>query len=289
MYKKGEEHPGPEGVIGVQAWHGHLFMFCTQDYTYRYNKNVQVTGGGWSLTPVNDGTIRGLGVQGRPSDEEVAGRAIGPPPGMPTFRKPIVYLYNFNPNTEITVRVDLNEDTMDKFTELIPAFNGPKGESVWRVRINGNKGGVTDLSTDIAYPYLFWEATRKIEMHMDCNASWSVQNKHGDLKEMLTTELARRALVPHEIDDFLEYWLEELEKLREPAGPFVSVAFVDISKDAPLTVTSTDDDSPTYIRAFAQFSVSHKQVGKPYVQAEIPATVSSRTGPTVVEWGGVLL
>ena len=152
--------------------------------------------------------------------------------------------------------------------------------------MNGSDGGVKDLTTGRSYPYLFWEATRKNAMPMDYSESWSVPNTRSALKTMLTTELTRRAMVAHEIKDFLEYWLEELEKQKTR---FVSIAFVDISKDAPLTVTSANkaDKSPVYVRVFAQFSASDEQVGKPYEPALLPETANSRAGPTA-EWGVLL-
>ena len=47
---------------------------------------------------------------GRAQRDELWNQAICP---HAQYRKPVVYLYNFAQNTEITVRVDLNPDTMD--------------------------------------------------------------------------------------------------------------------------------------------------------------------------------
>ena len=179
-----------------------------------------------------------------------------------TDLKPVIYLYPQEENTEISVRLDYNGD----ITELIPEFNS---ENTWTVTANPD-GQITFEGQQ--YDYLFWEGGPKYEY--DFFTGYCV--KGSETEGFLRDKLSEQGLNEAEINEFLRFWLPDME-----GNPYNIISFQDKTyrKGAQLTVTPQPD---TMIRVFMAWYPSDVSVKINPQILDSP----SRQGFTVVEWGG---
>ena len=174
--------------------------------------------------------------------------------------KPVIYLY---PEAETEVSVALQTD--GRLTCAYPAYDGG-----WRVTAAPD-GTLTDARGQ-TYNYLYWEG----ETFADWDFSQGFCIRGGDVAAFLETALARLGLTRREANEFIVYWLPQMEQ-----NPYNMIAFqTDAYTDAArLTVTPEPD---TLIRVFMAWKPADSPVDLPPQTLSAPA----RRGFTVVEWGG---
>lgn len=174
--------------------------------------------------------------------------------------KPVIYLYP-EAETDVTVRLDYAGD----LTCTYPAYDG-----AWRVAAAPD-GTLTDESGQ-TYRYLYWEGVDDVQY--DFSEGFCVP---GDkTAAFLEDALAQLGLTRAEANEFIIYWLPQMEQNAYNLISFQSDAYTDAAK---LTITPQPD---TLLRVFMAW--------KPLTSAvEIspqPLTAPERTGFTAVEWGG---
>ena len=174
--------------------------------------------------------------------------------------KPVIYLYP-EAETDITVRLDYAGD----LTCTYPAYDG-----AWRVAAAPD-GTLTEESGQ-TYRYLYWEGVDNVQY--DFSEGFCVP---GDkTAAFLEDALAQLGLTRAEANEFIIYWLPQMEQNAYNLISFQSDAYTDAAK---LTITPQPD---TLLRVFMAW--------KPLTSAvEIspqPLTTPERTGFTAVEWGG---
>lgn len=174
--------------------------------------------------------------------------------------KPVIYLY---PEEEIQTSVELLLD--GRLTCTYPAYN-----SGWQVTAAPD-GTLTDAEGQ-TYNYLYWEG--------QTNAQWDMSKgfciKGEDTAEFLENALAQLGLNRKEANEFIVYWLPLMQDNAYNVIAFQGDAYTDA---AQLRVTPAPD---TVIRVFMTWRASEN-----YVEiAPQTLTAPSRTGFTVVEWGG---
>jgi len=179
--------------------------------------------------------------------------------------KPVIYLY---PTTQTKVNVQVKPN--GGLTKVDPFYpiNG------WLVSAKPN-GELTNISDQQNYPYLFWEGNA-YDMNIP-NEGFVL--KKENVKANMQTLLARLGLNEKETADFLDFWQEKLE-----VKPYVFVTFVsqtDFDKVAPLNISPKPDK---VIRVFMDYQPLD------FSQKVTPLKIKTptRTGFTVVEWGGRL-
>ena len=184
------------------------------------------------------------------------------------FAKPVIYLY---PEEPCEVEVDL---ALDGTIETVyPAFTEDRSssEGCWRVQANPD-GTLRDLASGREYGYLFWEG-RSTEAP-DFSQGFCVAG--ADTAPFLEGALHDLGLTDKEADDFITYWLPQMQ-----ANPYNLIAFQGESYEraAQLTVSPQPD---TTIRVFMAWSSLEApvQVEPQVLRAPV------REGFTVVEWGG---
>ena len=177
--------------------------------------------------------------------------------------KPVVYLY---PTEETEVHVTL--DYAGTLTVTYPAY----GVDGWHVTALPD-GTLTDESQK-TYSYLFWEGIS--DTKYDFSEAYCVAGK--DTAAFLETALAALGLTPREANEFIVYWLPQMQN-----NPYNLIAFqTDSYTDAArLNITPTPD---TVIRVFMAYKPLAKAVSAPDTPS-FPET-PVRDGFTVVEWGG---
>jgi len=177
--------------------------------------------------------------------------------------KPVIYLY---PQQEQRVTVDLKPE--GGFTYSEPAYNGG-----WDV-IAFPDGRLVDTHSRKEYPYLFWEGRGG---YYEIPEQGFVVERVG-VERLLREKLSLIGLNNTEIDDFVEYWVPEMQ-----AKPYYFVTFMGnqaMDALAPLTV---DPQPDTVIRVLMDFIPLDQPID---VEPLVLRTIT-RKGFTVVEWGGV--
>lgn len=184
-------------------------------------------------------------------------------PSQEIAYKPIIYLY---PTEETNVSVKLLYE--DKLTCTYPKY-----KSEWNVLAKPN-GDLVDLKTGRNLYSLYYECVNSVR--------FTVQNdgfvvKGEDAAEFLEEKLAVLGLSDREAEEFIVYWLPILESNKYNYIRFAEKD--EIEKNMPLQVSSEPDSVIRVLMTFKglDFPINVKE------QKLAPVT---RTGFTVVEWGG---
>ena len=174
--------------------------------------------------------------------------------------KPVIYLYP-EAETDVTVRLDYAGD----LTCTYPAYDG-----AWRVTAAPD-GTLTDESGQ-TYRYLYWEGVDDVQY--DFSEGFCVP---GDkTAAFLEDALAQLGLTRAEANEFIIYWLPQMEQNAYNLISFQSDAYTDAAK---LTITPQPD---TLLRVF----MAWKPLTSAVEIAPQTLTAPERTGFTAVEWGG---
>ena len=181
----------------------------------------------------------------------------------PVLYKPVVYLY---PEQETDVSVKLDVD--GELTVAYPAY----GDG-WEVRAQPG-GRLTNKADGREYSYLFWEGVPR-DAHWDLSQGWCVPGR--ETAAFLQGKLAELGLTPPEYNEFIVYWLPQMQ---DNAYNVITFQWEEYARHAPLRIEPAPD---AMLRVFMVFkpSATPVEVTPP---AERPPFV--RRGFTVIEWGG---
>ncbi len=178
--------------------------------------------------------------------------------------KPVIYLY---PTKETKVNVQIKPN--GGLTKVDP-FYPTDG---WLVNAKPNSELTNTDGKN--YPYLFWEGNA---YNLKVPTDGFVLKKENIKRDMIKL-LARLGLNEKESADFLEFWQTKLE-----VKPYVFVTFVsqsEFDRVAPMNVSPRPDKT---IRVFMEYQPLDYSFNARPLKIETP----TRTGFTVVEWGGRL-
>ncbi|MEG1870247.1 MAG: hypothetical protein RR205_05295, partial [Oscillospiraceae bacterium] len=119
---------------------------------------------------------------------------------------------------------------------------------------------------------LFWEG----DTNLDWNFDQGFVVKGEDTEEFLRQSLKTMGLTPREYNDFLVYWVPQMQD-----NPYNMITFADKQYEqlAPLTITPKPD---SILRVHMVFKPLEKPVSIPKQKLK----PFDRQGFTVVEWGG---
>ena len=174
--------------------------------------------------------------------------------------KPVIYLYP-EAETDVTVRLDYAGD----LTCTYPAYDG-----AWRVAAAPD-GTLTDERGQ-TYRYLYWEGTDNVQY--DFSEGFCVPG--SETAAFLEDALAQLSLTRAEANEFIIYWLPQMEQNAYNLISFQSDAYTDAAK---LTITPQPD---TLLRVF----MAWKPLTKAVEIAPQTLTAPERTGFTAVELRG---
>lgn len=175
--------------------------------------------------------------------------------------KPVIYLY---PEEETDVTVTLDYDG-----ELTTTY--PDYDDGWRVTALPD-GTLYDQQCQ-EYSYLFWEGITDAEY--DFSRGFCVSGE--DTAEFLRSSLEKLGLSPREYNEFIVYWLPQMEGNAYNLIAFQSDAYTD---HARLTISPEPE---SILRVFMAWQPLQEPVE--IEPQDLPSF--TRIGFTVVEWGGV--
>ena len=185
-------------------------------------------------------------------------------PDAAVAEKPVIYLY---PKQEMLVRVELDFD--GTLTSTYPEYaNG------WNILARPD-GALVDPVTGRQYYCLFWEGLT--DAQYDLSSGFVVPG--GETREFLEDALFQMGLTDKEANEFIIYWLPQMEGNAYNLISFQQEAYT----DSAHLIISPEPDS--LLRVF----MAWKPLDAPI---EIPPqefAIFDRKGFVVVEWGGAKL
>ena len=176
--------------------------------------------------------------------------------------KPAIYLYPED-ETKIHINIESNGNLLTTY---------PKYNNGWNV-IAYPDGTIYDLGTKRNYEYLFWEG----ESYTNYDMSKGFVVTKEDTVAFLQDKLTYMGLNNEEMNEFIVYWLPQLEKNAYNYITFQTEVYENTWK---LNVNPTPD---TMIRIF----MTWYGLENPIEVEEPTLTKGERNGYTLVEWGGV--
>ncbi len=177
--------------------------------------------------------------------------------------KPIIYLYP-EKETEVSVKVGYPE----KLTVTYPEY-----ENGWNVIAKPN-GDLKDIKTGRNLYSLYWEG--KNTSAKETNEGFLVKGE--DTAKFLEEKLAILGLTEREAEEFIVYWLPQMQNNKYNFIRFETKEEID--ENMPLNITPTPN---TVIRVLMEFKPLDNKIE--IKEQSLPKT-PVREGFTVVEWGG---
>ena len=180
-------------------------------------------------------------------------------------KKPIIYLYPTE-ETDISIKL-LNNKYL---TTTYPKYN-----SSWEIKAYPN-GKLIDKNTGREHYALYWEGKNypaKVEKD-------GFIVKGEETTNFLEEKLKLLGLTEREADEFIIYWLPELEQNKYNYIRFATEK--EINNYMPLKITPTPD---TIIRIL----MTYKPLDKKIDIIEQKLNAKNRNGFTAIEWGGSLI
>jgi hypothetical protein len=179
--------------------------------------------------------------------------------------KPIIYLY---PTQETEVKVEL-----EKAENLLYTY--PKYKESWEVTAKSN-GDLVDKETGRNLYALYWEG-KNTKQYNEKSLREGFCVKGEDTIEFLEEKLEILGLTQREANEFIIYWLPQMESNKYNYIRFQTKEEID--ENMPLTINPNPD---TIIRVMMEFKALPFKIDIKEQQLE----KVTREGFTVVEWGG---
>lgn len=182
-------------------------------------------------------------------------------PNAALAEKPVIYLY---PEADTVINIQL--DFSGKLTSTYPEYrNG------WTV-IAKPDGTLVDPETGREYYCLFWEGVT--DTQYDMSTGFVVAGE--DTRGFLENALSQMGLTAKEANEFIIYWLPQME-----SNPYNLISFQQeaYTASAELTITPAPD---SVLRVF----MTWRPLEEPVEVEPQNFIVFERNGFVVVEWGG---
>lgn len=174
--------------------------------------------------------------------------------------KPVIYLYP-EKETPVAVELLLNGEITCTYPEYTDGWS-----------VTALPDGTLKDSCGQSYNYLYWEGS--IKGNWDFSEGFCVKGE--DTAEFLEVALSELGLTRREANEFIVYWLPQMQKNEYNIISFQGAEYENAAK---LNVSPQPD---TVIRVFMTYKASDEFVNLPKQTLASP----ERNGFCVVEWGG---
>lgn len=183
--------------------------------------------------------------------------------GSDMIKKPVIYLYP-DERQQINVNVEYEGDLFVTY----PEYNNS-----WNVIADPN-GTITNLADNREYSYLFWEGNSE-DANYDLSTGFVVSG--AETVNFLQEKLAALGLTPKEYNEFIVFWLPQMQD-----NPYNLIHFASKEEYDDRAVLNIDPEPDSMLRVFMTFKKLDRKV-----EVE-PQTIKpfTRKDFTVVEWGG---
>jgi len=191
---------------------------------------------------------------------------LNPSPDFPmVVKKPNIYLYPTK-KQDTTVKLNFSGDIFVTYPTYSSKISG------WDVTAYPD-GKIINKADNKEYSYLFWEG-KNADIKYDLSEGFIVEGK--DTMSFLQETLSKMGLTPKEYNEFIVYWLPQMQGNKYNLIHFAGKEYTD---NAKLDITPKPD---SMLRVFMAFKPLDKKI-------EVKAQKINpfiRKGFTVVEWGG---
>lgn len=182
------------------------------------------------------------------------------------LEKPAIYLY-----PEKEMKIDISHHFKGEITTTYPNYNNG-----WSLRVKPD-GEIFNLGDSKTYNYLFWEGSMKFSKeHFNYKNGFYVEKRN--YVNFLQEKLQVLAFNNTEINDFIVYWLPEMNKYEN-----VFIHFWINDNIDNCSVLEVKPQPDTSIRVFMEFK-NIKSSDNKLPEQILP--ILKRDGFTLVEWGG---
>lgn len=179
----------------------------------------------------------------------------------PMTGKPVIYLYPAE-KTDVQVQIDYK----GRFTYTYPAYRDG-----WSVTAYPD-GRLINHADGSEHYYLFWEGNAPVDWRFE--EGFVVSGE--DTERFLRDKLEYMGLTPREYNDFIVYWLPEMQ---ENAYNLITFSTEQYESLAAMSVSPTPDST-------LRVHMVYKGIASPISIPEQKLQPFVREGFTVVEWGG---
>ncbi|MEM1483738.1 hypothetical protein V6615_02545 [Oscillospiraceae bacterium PP1C4] len=180
---------------------------------------------------------------------------------IPPTAKPVIYLY-----PEQTTDVSVKLRYKGEFTYTYPTYKGG-----WNVTAHPD-GRLINKTDGSEHFYLFWEGNADVDWRFE--EGFVVRGQ--DAERFLVKKLAYLGLTPREYNDFIVYWLPELQQNEYNLITFSTEQYEAL---APLEISPQPD-------SMLRVHMVYKKLSTPVTVKPQTLKPFARKGFTVVEWGG---
>jgi len=209
------------------------------------------------------------------------GHDIGHDIGYETTYKPVIYIYNNNgqARAELTINNGAMTAEYPKHDELVD------NKYIWKVNTTPDGTIITENGNE--YSYIFWEA----ENYEPYEFKDGFCVKGEDTEEFLKSSLKSLNLLPREYNEFIVYWLPQMQNNKYNIIRFYGINPSDTTDPylnlKPLEVYDNNNQLITnQLRVLMVWYSSDKPVDLEEQKLEKFAIVRNNATPTVIEWGG---
>ncbi|MBR5969389.1 MAG: zinc ribbon domain-containing protein [Lachnospiraceae bacterium] len=196
----------------------------------------------------------------------------------PVSYKPVIYLYP-EEELQLTLQIDLD----GRLTHIYPAFDEGyaygKDMSSGTWTVTARPDGTLIDGNGKTYYCLFWEG----EQNTAYDFSEGAVVKGSETAAFLEHALAAQGLSEREANEFLIYWLPQMEGNAYNLISFQQDAYTDTAR------LSANPSPDTVIRVFMAYMPLEDETEALAISETLPAqtfTAPGREGFTLVEWGG---
>ena len=196
-----------------------------------------------------------------------------------TLKKPIIYIYNHQGNIEVSL--DINNG--DLFCEY-PRHTSNSG-TTYRWQLETTSDGTLYTADGNEYSYIFWEALSDIsEYNFDDGVGYCVKGENTE--DFLRDTLSNIGLTPKEYNEFIVYWLPQMQNNEYNLIKFYGLDSNDLyNNEFALTVKEDDNIVNNKLRVYMIWKSSDNEIAlepQDFTNVEF----DRYNGTAVVEWGG---
>lgn len=203
----------------------------------------------------------------------------------PNAKKPVIYVYNTTGRTEIQLTLNNTETSImeveyPKHNELID------NTYIWNMY--SSMDGKLRNEDNEEYNYIFWEATINELNQQEFKDGFCIKGENTE--KFLKESLKELNLTPTEYNDFIVYWLQQMQNNNYNIIRFCGIDESDTDdtylKETQLKVYNNDKVIENQLRVMMLWYSSDEPIEIKEQNLKDFAITRDNTTPTVIEWGG---